>query len=157
MIFTSLLTVAYVSCVEQGWFFFKQFFVVYTPAILSGFLEVPLGRRFSKNNATTVTTARADLKTGFTNGRAAANWTLPGSRIQSFLRPFAFSCNVTLSGKSADWPLWGRAWKLVGVVSNCYIGLFGGRIRLFFYTKEFIQQRRLEPQKRLRLRANGGA
>ena len=73
MVFTSLLTVAYVSCVEQGWFFFKQFFVVYTPAILSGFLEVPLGSRFRKNNATTVTTARADLKTGFTNGRAAAN------------------------------------------------------------------------------------
>ena len=46
--------------------------------------------------------------------------------------------------------------KLVGVVSNCYIGLFGGRIR-FFYTREFIQQRRLEPQKLLRLRANGGA
>ena len=73
MIFTSLLTVAYVSCVEQGWFFFKQFFVVYTPTILSGFLEVPLGSRFSKNNAATVTTARAGLKTGFTNGRAAAN------------------------------------------------------------------------------------
>ena len=73
MIFTSLLTVAYVSCVEQGWFFFKQFFVMYTLAILSGFLEVPLGSRFSKNNATSVTTARADLKTGFANGRAAAN------------------------------------------------------------------------------------
>ena len=46
--------------------------------------------------------------------------------------------------------------KLVGVVSNCYIGLFGGRIRFFLY-REFIQQRRLEPQKRLRLCANGGA
>ena len=73
MIFTSLLTVAYVSCVEQGWFFFKQFFVVLVQPILSGFLEVPLGRRFSKNNATTVTTVRTDMKTGFANGRAAAN------------------------------------------------------------------------------------
>ena len=38
--------------------------------------------------------------------------------------------------------------KLVGVVSNCYKGLFGGRIRFFLY-REFIQQRRLEPRKRL--------
>ena len=38
--------------------------------------------------------------------------------------------------------------KLVGVVSNCCIGLFGGRIRFFLY-REFIQQRRLEPRKRL--------